>query len=272
MRARSFYERISMKLSILKPMLFLFLIIFSSIFSQARVSIYPAYNLQFCPKISDLTVLGPGLYKFETPYSTFHLSGEEATKTLIETLTPWSRSFESSGDLVFKFRDLNLCVGIYDDRKAPNAFAWKTQFVMMGLSFAARLEDIPGVQGKTSTQLIMAHEFAHFIQNQYALEFNYILPMLSTKIQESHADCTAGMLLTYFEKYSISEMMGASETVLTLADPHIVGDHGTKDQRKEALWYGISEGLKLRLKNQKKVTAWDMANTCGQKYRFTNAR
>ncbi|HPI40127.1 MAG TPA: hypothetical protein PLJ21_04940 [Pseudobdellovibrionaceae bacterium] len=261
-----------MKLSILKPLLFIFLTIFIPIISQARVSIYPAYNLQSCPKIADLTVLGPVQYKLETPYSTFHLSGEDSTKTLIETLTPWSNFFEQSGDLIFKFRDINLCVGLYDDRKAPNAFAWKTQYVMMGISMAAQLEDIPRVQGKTSIQFVMAHEFAHFIQNQYDLKFNYILPMLSTKIQESHADCLAGMLLTYFEKYSITEMLGASETVLTLADPHIVGDHGTKDQRKEALWNGISEGLKLKLKNQKLVTAWDMANTCGQKYKFTNAR
>lgn len=242
----------------------LFLIV--GVSAQATLLV-PAYNENYCPNISGtVTVVR------ESPNDA-HLF---ETHRLLKVVEKWNKAFIDAGDAVLIGNSLPLCVGLMDDGGNPNAGAVGRQFLLMGVSLISMLENENGVgtEAKIAKEkFVLAHEFAHILQNLHDLKFNYILPMLSTKIKEQHADCMAAYMLDVGYEIPLNLSSDLELFIENLADAHIVGDHGTAEQRISAYRNGRALGGYQRVimgTSLSDITSTQLVQECGVHYRPTN--
>lgn len=212
----------------------LIVVLVSSSFSSATM-IIPAYNEIYCPRIDDIAQIVResdwGGHVFET-------------YRVMSIVEEWNKSFMWATDTMIISNKTPLCVGLMDDKGAPNAGAVGTQYILMGVSLIEMLETNYGkysLQKSVNEKFVLAHEYSHFLQNLYYLEFDYVLPMLSTKIKEQHADCMAAYILQLNQSLPVESTTALESFIIELADSHIVGDHGTSEQRIMA--YKTGSGL-----------------------------
>lgn len=228
--------------------------------------IVPAYNSNYCPNIDFLVEVidnsNDGSHVLET-------------YRLMNYVQAWESSFKSSGDFLLRVHNEPLCIGLLNDAGAPNAIAIGTMFILIGqdLLHNIYLKSIANNNLKIITEkFVLAHEYAHFIQNIYGLKFEYLLPLLSTKIKEQHADCMASYILKINNEMQESLSDDLKIFIGELADAHIVGDHGTAAQRLSAYTAGASLGS-VRLSNghtRVSTTSKDIIKQCGMFYVPTN--
>lgn len=227
----------------------------------------PAYNENYCPNIDETVVVVRNSADDRHLFESHRLMG---------VVGEWNQAFKSAGDQVVLNNWTPLCVGLMDDGGVPNAVAVGKYFLLMGQSLIKMLEDENG-EGSPAKVLkekfVLAHEYAHFIQNLHELEFDYTLPLLSTKIKEQHADCMASFMMSLHGEIP-DELSGELEGFIQqLADDHIVGDHGTKDQRIAAYRTGLGLGSIQRIIYGRTLGQWTSAQLvrgCASDYRPTN--
>lgn len=214
-------------------------IFFWSFFSSAMVLV-PAYNENYCPNIDDIIPIirssTNGVHLFES-------------YRLMDIVNRWNASFLAAGDSVVANNSQALCVGLMNDGGSPNAVAIDHQFLLMGTSLLGLLEAQDGAASpvkQVKEKFVLAHEYAHILQNLHGLKFDYVLPMLSTKIKEQHADCMAAAMMTMNDEISDQHSIFLKLFIRNLADKHIVGDHGTAEQRLGAFDKGRGIGIVLK--------------------------
>lgn len=238
-----------------------------SSFSSSAMILVPAYNENYCPNIDHIAPI----IRFSP--NDVHLF---ESLRLIGIVSHWNKSFLAAGDEVVANNVLPLCVGLMDDGGQPNAAAVNQQFLLMGTSLIAMLEEQDGAGSATKEvkeKFVLAHEYAHILQNLHGLKFDYVLPMLSTKIKEQHADCMATAMMTMNDEIPEKLSIDLKLFIKQLADAHIVGDHGTAEQRLTAFenGRGIGRVLKSLLGYTLDTTSSaQLVKECGIYYKPTN--
>ncbi len=114
-------------------------------------------------------------------------------------------------------------------------------------------------------KFVLDPEYAHFLQNLYELRFDYILQMLSTKMKEQHADCIAAYSLRSHQEMEDSFSRELEGFIVSLADSHAVGDHGTGVERIAA-YKSVSALARLNqaiFGKEGVPTAAEMIQQCG---------
>ncbi len=241
-------------------------IFWSPMASQATMLV-PAYNENYCPNID--TQVAVIRYSTQVDYLFESLR-------LLGIVNQWNKAFKEAGDLVLSSNTTPLCVGLMDDKGQPNAAAVGKYFLLMGTSLITMLEEQNGkntIEKSVKEKFVLAHEYAHVIQNLHGLEFDYILPMLSTKFKEQHADCMASFMLSLNSEIPDDQSLGLEAFIEQLADAHIVGDHGTKEQRIAAYRTGLGLGSIQKIiygRNLSQFTTSQLILGCGEQYRPTN--
>ncbi len=166
---------------------------------------------------------------------------------LFEKAASWVNTFIASNDFLFApaagAATTTLCLGMFDDVQGANALAIGDSQILFGRRLTAQIISGSDIAGLSLTY-ILAHELAHILQVRHNLPFEYggagiILPMLSTKIKELHADCVAGYILEAHREIPEAYSSAIEDFVKTLGDSHAVGDHGLPHDRSEALREGI---------------------------------
>lgn len=243
------------------------LVFFVSVHVEA-MTLIPAYNTNYCPDIDHIVPI------VRSSQSGAHLW---ETHRLMNIVSIWNQAFRSNNDtIVMNSSNGPLCVGLMDDGGQPNAVAVGKNYLLMGTSLISMLESEYGknsVAKDVKEQFVLAHEYAHILQNLHKLKFDYVLPMLSIKIKEQHADCMAAFLMEIANSIPIGQEEDLGSFVQELADAHIVGDHGTAEQRLEAYKNGIGSArvqrvlLKQSLSTQ---TSTGIVRECAVFYRPTN--
>jgi hypothetical protein len=176
-------------------------------------------------------------------------------------------SFAEAGD-VMTLRNLNpVCIAVFDDSENMNAKAIGNDNIIFGLDLIHDLQASWNIDGETGIKAILAHEYAHLIQNRKELPFNLPLPNLATKVKELQADCLAGALLTFHSPKG-NNLTEPDKLMGFLGDHNCVGDHGTYEERKKAIYTGMQESLKFMLNNKTKntLTSNDFVEACSKNY------
>lgn len=227
----------------------------------------PAYNNNYCPVIDSsiavvITTSDDGSHFFQT-------------QNLINSVSQWDSAFKGAGDLRLNLNKAPLCIGLMYDWGAPNAGALGTSFILMGQNLLHNIsvESLGNIELENITKkFVLAHEYAHYLQNLYQLKFEYILPMLSVKIKEQHADCMAAYMLRLNNQLNDTLSNELEGFIASLADAHIVGDHGTAEQRVLAYKSGsaLSRLNALSGKTVSTTTASDVIKACGNYYAPTS--
>lgn len=249
------------------PKLFIFGLLLSFSIPSWSTMLVPAYNENYCPNIDHIAPI------VRSSVGDTHLF---ESLRLIGIVNHWNQSFVRAGDTVVANNLTPLCVGLMDDGGQPNAAAVGQQFLLMGTSLIAMLEEADGA-GSAAQQLkekfVLAHEYAHILQNLHGLKFDYVLPLLSTKIKEQHADCMASLMMGMNNEIPEDLIVDLTLFIQQLADSHIVGDHGTVEQRLSAFNHGqgIARVQKILLKNTlSTLSSSHLVRECGAYYKPTN--
>lgn len=248
--------------------LFVGLMLFSA-FPSWAMSLVPAYNENYCPNIDAIA-----------PVIRTSPNGEHLFEThrLMIMLGKWNDALIAAEDTVLAEKTSPLCVGLMDDGGSPNAGALGSQFILMGVTLLNKLETENGVgtpAKEVKEKFVLAHEYAHVLQNLHRLKFDYTLPMLSTKIKEQHADCMAAYMMGLSNDIPEELSNDLEFFIQELADAHIVGDHGTAEQRIAAYnnGRGIARVQKALLgKTLSTTTSTQLVRECAVYYTPTNLK
>lgn len=227
--------------------------------------VVPAHNENYCRNLDHII-----------PVVRTSAGGSHILKTgeILSYAQNWTENFKRAQDSVILNNRQPLCVGLLQDMGAPNAVAYGRGYILMGVSLLGQMARLSGGDRtllRSTEKFVLAHEYAHFIQNLHGLKFNYILPMLSTKIKEQHADCMAAFLLRMSGEIPDSRIPSIEAFIKTLADAHVVGDHGTSEQRLTAFRSG-SALARLHMASGGRAdntTSSQLIQACGHYYRPT---
>lgn len=242
------------------------LLVVFPLFSHSTLLV-PAYNENYCPNIDETVVV------IRDSAGDRHLF---ESHRLLGIVSDWNQSFMVAGDLVVANNRTPLCVGLMNDGVNPNAAAVGKYFLLMGQSLIKMLEDENGVgtpEKVLKEKFVLAHEYAHVLQNLHELQFDYILPLLSTKIKEQHADCMASYMMSLNGEIPDDLSTELEGFIQQLADAHIVGDHGTKEQRTAAYRSGLALGSIQRIihgRDLNQLTSFQLVQGCASQYKPTN--
>lgn len=145
-----------------------------------------------------------------------------------------------------------LCVGLYEDviqsgdkkgQPAPNAFATNSRNILVGSRLLGLIaKDVYGGQQETALLFILAHEFGHHVQFQFAQTFTEP----TRRTSELQADCLGGYILGSSEQTAFSPAVYKSVHVqagklgdFNFLDPN---HHGTPAERSKAFALGWTMG------------------------------
>lgn len=145
-----------------------------------------------------------------------------------------------------------LCVGLYDDvvqagpkkgQPNPNAFATDKRHILVGVNLLELISrGLFGGQKETALLFILAHEFGHHVQFQFAQ--TYSEPTRRTS--ELQADCIAGYILASSDQTAFSPAVYRSvhEQAGKLGDFNVLDEnhHGTPAERSKAFQLGWTMG------------------------------
>lgn len=223
----------------MKTILLIFILLpFTKIFAQANlnlnlgISIRPAKE-KYCelslPSALNITEIGQ--HQLEAGF-------------IYNRLNKWIHHLKIAGDPVINKNNSVLCYGFYQDAKGPNAIAYSNAAILFDKRLLSAIPQLSQASYWDSINFILAHEFAHFLQNTNQLQFDYTLPMLSTKIKELHADCVAGYLLQIHNEMNFNDSNNKIESLIkSLGAPHAIGTHGMAEDRLLATAYGIGSAV-----------------------------
>lgn len=168
------------------------------------------------------------------------------------TLDKWLIEFDIGNDPIAADNTQSICLGFYNESSGPNAVAYGQIGILFGTSLLSELAQTAAPTDYwNNLKYILAHEFAHYLQNRYELKFNYILPMLSVKMKELHADCIAGYLVRLHKEAIGESQQNLAHFVASLGDSHAVGDHGLAQDRVKAFQFGLRASAIDILKGKK---------------------
>lgn len=164
-----------------------------------------------------------------------------ALKALLTySLEKWMIELDISQDPVISTGGKPLCFGFYDDVKGANAVAYGDAAILFGKRLLEALPSMSAADYSDAVKMILAHEFAHSLQYRHNLKFDYILPLLSTKIKELQADCIAGYILRAHNEVDFVVQTKLKTLITAIGDSHSVGDHGMAEDRILAFQRGIA--------------------------------
>jgi hypothetical protein len=102
------------------------------------------------------------------------------------------------------------------------------------------MENIRRRYGSGGVAFVIAHEYAHYMQDAAGIE-------LANPFQELHADCMAGSLLLSGDGHAIHHLnINQSDITAMVRTAFSVGGgdvHGTSEQRLSAFFYGATNSL-----------------------------
>ncbi len=157
-----------------------------------------------------------------------------------------------------------LCLGLYDDSKGPNAIAIGRSHIFFGVRLIKNLTLSNPSTAKDSISTILAHEFAHTLQNIRKENYNYVLPLLSTKIKELQADCITGALANDFSQVTLKQFYDSLELFNKIGAQHYIGSHGMSAQRQAAFALGFTQSNQSLVPMNMRNTNYYF-NICNQK-------
>ncbi len=224
-----------------------------------RIYVKPAEDL-YCSllKPANLEIVNDVTHRFEYQKN-----------LLVNALDKWLIEFDIAQDPIVRDSKNTICFGFYNDVYGPNAVAYGKYGIFFGVNLLSDLPAISQAKQDDTLKFILAHEFGHFVQNIYGLKFNYVLPMLSTKLKELNADCIAGYLLTLHREVLPDSEKKLTEFVAALGDPHAVGDHGMATERTLAVARGqklANEHTQLFQLRVHQIKTQRIINACSQYY------
>lgn len=187
---------------------------------------------------------------------------------LTYSLEKWMIEFDIAKDPVISTDQKPLCFGFYNDVKGANALAYKDEAIVFGARLLEELPTMSRADYNDAAKFILAHEFAHNLQFRHGLKFDYVLPMLSTKIKELQADCIAGYMLRAHNEVVFDTQVKLKTLIAAIGDPHSVGDHGMAGDRELAFQRGMSFAAHDMLLGKKvfQVKSADIINHCNAFY------
>lgn len=193
---------------------------------------------------------------------------ENEYEFLLGKLNKWLVELDIAADPIVRNSDAPLCFGYYQEPHGPNAIAVGNIGILFGLNLMSEIHQMAGAKYRDSLVFVLAHEFAHYVQNRHRLRFNYKLPMYATKQKELHADCMAGYLVRAHQEVLFHSQDDLKKFVASLGDAHAVGDHGLAEERVQALKLGISSASKDILSGKKvfQVRTADIIQHCSRQY------
>jgi len=171
--------------------------------------------------------------------STYQMNQNIDRNFLITKIANWLNYFKGANDPLFTSSNQPLCVGLIDDSQAANAYASNGTHVVFGVRLLTEAKIEFQSEFTYAVSFVSAHEFAHIIQQRYQLVFDYVLPMLSSKQRELHADCMAGYLLEAHKEIPFINYETTKRFVESLGSAHIVSSHGMSDDRVNAMKAGM---------------------------------
>lgn len=257
----------------MKKLVVLSSILVFSLSANAKISIIPASDPQCLSQIPmSLPIIRAPMINIEdgVTVKTLDLAGQQVVLT--NSLERWMIEMDIAKDPVISTNQRPLCFGFYNDVRGANASAYKDVAVVFGVRLLATLPAMSEATYAEAIKFILAHEFAHNLQWRHNLKFDYILPMLSTKKKELHADCIAGYLIRAHKEVNLDSASKVRTLIAAIGDPHAVGDHGMAEDRIEAFQRGI-ESASFDILHQVKlhqVTSERMINYCKKFYPTTN--
>ena len=184
-------------------------------------------------------------------------------------LDKYLRFLANQGDRVIN-SNVDLCYGAFNEGKDLNAYSGFInghQFIIFGQNLLRNMLSSSDNQFAGEFSYIVAHELAHFFQNNLGLEFQHPLPLFQTKLKELHADCMAGYLMTATNQISTFRPIELDRIFTFVGDPHAVGNHGVKEKRVKAFTFGMNEYLSTSLIGGYRHNSDVIAQAC---YRFIN--
>lgn len=228
--------------------------------------VVPAYNEFYCQNLDHIIPV----VRHSPDSSHFFQTGK-----YVSQIEKWTETFRAAHDIILDRNPQPLCVGQLHDTDSPNAIAFGKNFILLGDHLTKEMKNLSGADPllfATTQKFVLAHEYAHFLQNLHQLEFNYVLPMLSTKIKEQHADCLAALLLQWTGDLPAEKIPQVKGFISMLADAHIVGDHGTKEQRISAFNTGYNLALLLNASARKPgtLTSIEVIRECAHQFKPTS--
>jgi hypothetical protein len=152
--------------------------------------------------------------------------------------------------LIRAFFGVNPGVGMYDDYGQPNALTYAESFVKGARGTVALGQDLLKRQllahsdDGISVLGILAHEFAHVLQNDHNLGVRLRLPDNSVKLIELHADFLAGLYLAHLADGPNVRLYETGQTFSGLGDTEFGNPdhHGTAKERVAAVEFGFRIG------------------------------
>jgi hypothetical protein len=235
------------------------LLIPSLVFANGRIQIKPANELWCSLALQNQVVLVKDL----SPTLQIHQT------ILTNALDKWLIEFDIGNDPVVGDATQSLCLGFYNEESGPNAIAYGQTGILFGTALLAHLSETNSPENYwNNLKYILAHEFAHYLQNRFQLKFNYTLPMLSVKVKELHADCIAGYLVRMHKEALGDSQVAMAGFVASLGDSHAVGDHGLADDRMKAFDGGLRSSARDIILGKKphQVSTSDIISHCSQFY------
>lgn len=223
-------------------------------------------DLQF-DSILDTQACGPvltdrnGPLRYLAPEAVRTVPGPALLDDLRRYLNQLHHRFSLADD---RTQPKHYCLGFYDDRRNPNAFAAGPEKLVLGetltgmlldeaklralmTSYVERTRQNPAVlvtldvQPTEALRLVVTHEIAHTLQARHQLQF----PGPTVRTLELHADCSAAFLMTFFSgAQNVSneaQRRSAQFLALALGDHHFTEDdhHGTPAERLGAIQFGM---------------------------------
>lgn len=246
--------------------------LFISSIALAKIPIYSAHEpLCFLRLPQELKLIKPQQTFVSDGNNVFLLDLPSIQRTLTNSLEKWMIELDIAQDPVIETNQKALCFGFYDDKDGANALAYSDVGIVFGKRLLMELPVMSKATFTDATKFILAHEFAHNLQFRHGLKFNYILPMLSTKIKELQADCIAGYFLRAHNEVKLETQLQLKTLIEAIGDPHSVGDHGMAADRQAAFQAGISKASHDILLGKKafQVKSIDIINHCEQHYKST---
>ena len=157
----------------------------------------------------------------------------------------------------------SLCYGAFQEARGMNAYSGFINghhFIIFGRNLMTKI--VNDKHFGPEFDYILAHEFAHFLQNKLGLLFQHPLPLYSTKLKELHADCMAGYMMYMTKMINLDNQSQLSELFQIIGDRHAIGDHGEKKVRENAFEFGINKALSYSLIQNYYHTSAQMAQSC----------